>query len=269
MTDLHDLAQMPGRNSHAFDVNAHGVVCGSGDFVGDLLDYETGALWDHGLITNLGSLAPGEVWAQAFAFGINDLNQVVGATNLPSGEPRAFLWQGGVMTDLNDHLVPGSGWVLTSAEDVTNDGRIVGQGFYQGELRPYLLEPVCAGSFAAYAAGCPGGGGVAPTLAGVGCPAPGQPIGLALEGGTAGAPGAIAFGLGIGALPLTPACSASIAPLVPLLLPVVLAGAGAELVVLTVPPGLTAATVNAQAAFLDPGAPGGVSASNALELVIP
>jgi probable HAF family extracellular repeat protein len=272
MTDLHDFAQMPGRNSHAFDANAQGVICGSGDFGADFLDYETGALWDHGKIVNLGSLAPGEFWAQAFAFGINDLNQVVGATNLPSGEPRAFFWQNGVMSDLNAFLPPGSGWILTSAEDIQNDGRIVGQGFFNGALLAFLLVPDCQGGYTPYAAGCAGSGGFVPSLAGLGCPAPGQPIGLAVAAGQGGAPGALAVGLGQGSLPLSSACSASIAPLTSILVPFVLGGAGAgageHLQLFTLPPGLAPVTVTAQAAILDLGVPGAVSATNALSLSI-
>ena len=273
MTDLHDFAQMPGRNSHAYDSNAEGAICGSGDFGADFLDYETGAVWDHGEIVNLGSLAPGEFWAQAFAFGINDLNQVVGATNLPSGEPRAFFWQDGVMSDLNAFLPPGSGWILTSAEDITNDGRIVGQGLFNGSLLPFLLLPDCQGGFTPYAAGCAGAGGFVPELEGIGCPAAGQPIGLALAGGAGGAPGAIAVGLGQSGLPITPSCSLSIAPLTSILVPFVLGGVGpgqgAHLEVLSLPPGLGPVTVNVQAGVLDLAAPGWISATNALSIAIP
>ena len=272
MTDLHDFAQMPGRNSHAYDSNAEGAICGSGDFGADFLDYETGAVWDHGEIVNLGSLAPGEFWAQAFAFGINDLNQVVGATNLPSGEPRAFFWQDGVMSDLNAFLTPGSGWILTSAEDIQNDGRIVGQGFFNGALLAFLLVPDCQGGYTPYALGCPGTAGFVPSLAGLGCPAPGQPIGLALAGGLGGAPGALAVGLGQGPLPLTSLCSASIAPLTSILVPFVLdgagAGAGEHLQLFNLPASLAPVTVTAQAAVLDLGVPGGISATNALSLSI-
>jgi probable HAF family extracellular repeat protein len=273
MTDLHDFAQMPGRNSHAFDSNALGVICGSGDFGADFLDYETGALWDHGKIVNLGSLAPGEIWAQAFAFGINDLSQVVGATNLPSGEARAFFWENGVMSDLNAFLPPGSGWILTSAEDITNDGRIVGQGLFGGSLMPFLLLPDCQGGYTPYAAGCAGTGGFVPALAGMGCPSAGQPIGLSLSGGAGGAPGAYAVGLGESSLPITPACSLSIAPLTSILLPFVLGGAGAgqgaHLEVLTLPPGIGPLTVTVQAGILDTGVPGWISATNALSIAIP
>jgi probable HAF family extracellular repeat protein len=272
MTDLHDFAQMPGRNSHAYDVNAQGVIVGSGDFGADFLDYETGAMWDHGVITNLGSLAPGEYWAQAFAFGINDLKQVVGATNLPSGEARAFLWQNGAMTDLTTHLPPDSGWILTSAEDIDNEGRVVGQGLFQGSLMPFLLVPSCSGGFTPYAAGCPGSGGFTPALQGLGCPSAGQPAALDLTRGLGGAPGALLFGLGTGPLPLSPSCSLAVAPLSPLLVPFALSaggpGQGAKFFLFTLASGTPPADVYAQAAVLDIGVPGLVSASNAVQVQI-
>jgi hypothetical protein len=162
--------------------------------------------------------------------------------------------------------------VLTSAEDIANDGRIVGQGFYNGQLLPFLLVPNCGGGYTPYAAGCAGSGGFAPALSGLGCPSPGQPIGLAIDAGLGGAPGAIAVGVGTGALPLTPSCTASIAPLTSILLPLVLDGAGPglgeHLRLLTLPPGLPPVTVYAQAAFFDPGAPAAISASNPLALQI-
>jgi probable HAF family extracellular repeat protein len=273
MSDLHDFAQMPGRNSHAFDINAFGVICGSGDFVADFLDYEEAVLFDHGAITNLGTLAEGEPWAQAFALGINDINQVVGATNLPSGEPRAFLWQGGAMADLNAFLPSGTGWVLTSAEDITNDGRIIGQGFYQGALRAFLLIPDGQGSFTPYATGCPGAGDFVPSLAGVGLPADGHPFGLAVAGGMGGAFGALGVGLGQGSLPLSGTCSLSIAPLTSILVPLSLDGSGpgggTSLTVFHLPGTLAPLSVNVQAAFLDFDAPGFVSATNALAIDIP
>ena len=55
---------------------------------------------------------------------------------------RAFLWQGGVMTDLNTWLPTNSGWVLTEARAINALGQIVGAGTNNGQTRAFLLSPV-------------------------------------------------------------------------------------------------------------------------------
>jgi len=269
MTDLHDPAQIAGPSSRAWDVNSSGVICGGADFLDDGFDASNAALWIGGAVLDLGNLAPGEIWGSSIATSINDLGQVVGSTKTPSGANRGFLWQAGVMTDLNDLIPAGSGWKIESPSQITNDGVIVGFGKQATQYRPVLLTPNCSGGYTPYAVGCPGAGGVAPTLTGLGCPAPGQPVGLAVADGPPDALGVFAFGLGTGALPLTPGCAASIAPLTSLLVPFAVDGTGAFVAPLFVPPGFLPATVNAQAAFLDPGAPSGLVVSNALGIAVP
>jgi probable HAF family extracellular repeat protein len=269
ISDLHDFAQMPGRNSHAYAINANGVIVGSGDFGADFLDYETGALWKNGVITNLGSLAPGQYWQQAFAFGINLQEQVVGATNLPNGEARAFLWQNGVMRDLTALLAPAAGWILTSAEDIDDSGRIAGQGLFQGSLLPFIAVPNCDGTYTALPGGCAGSGGFTPQLAGVGCPGAGSNTAVEVTQGVGGGFGLLLFGTGNGALPITPSCALGIAPLlgnpvVPFGLQGSGAGGGAHAFVFSIAAGTSAFDVWTQAAVIDAGAPGLVAATNPL-----
>ena len=53
---------------------------------------------------------------------------------------HAFLWQDGVMTDLNDlPIVAGSGWILTAATAINDNGDIVGTGLLDGQVRGFLL----------------------------------------------------------------------------------------------------------------------------------
>ena len=76
------------------------------------------------------------------AYGINNSGQIVGySTNTSSGYSRAFLYQNGTMTDLNSLLPTGSGWVLTEAIDINNNGQIVGQGYIGGTYHAFLLTP--------------------------------------------------------------------------------------------------------------------------------
>lgn len=83
-------------------------------------------LWTaDGGIQRLGKL-PGDIRAEAL--GINEKNQVVG---LSRGGPflfRAFLWQNGVMTDLNTMTAAGSQFLLY-ANDINDRGEITGESF--------------------------------------------------------------------------------------------------------------------------------------------
>ncbi len=84
----------------------------------------------------------------AAAYGINDLNEIVGYY-LPgapvgviglAGPPTAFIYADGVMRNLNDLLPPGSGWTLVSAAAINDCGDIVGQGVYAGVPRAFILR---------------------------------------------------------------------------------------------------------------------------------
>ncbi len=83
-------------------------------------------LWTQaGGLVRLGKL-PGDIRAEAL--GVNENNQVVG---LSRGGPhvfRAFIWQNGVMTDLNCLTVPGSPFLLF-ANDINDHGEISGELF--------------------------------------------------------------------------------------------------------------------------------------------
>ena len=88
-------------------------------------------------MTSLGTL--GGVNSEAFA--INERGQIVGAANTAAGAVRAFLWQAGVMIDLNTLIPDGSGWVLVSARGISEGGQIVGTGTLNGVTRGFLLTP--------------------------------------------------------------------------------------------------------------------------------
>jgi probable HAF family extracellular repeat protein len=91
-------------------------------------------------VQNLGTL-PGDVNSQAL--GINEWRQVVGQSCDADDNCRAFLWQNGVMTDLNDLVAFGYDDVLTTANDIDDFGRITGQGFDDdvGQFVAFLATP--------------------------------------------------------------------------------------------------------------------------------
>jgi probable HAF family extracellular repeat protein len=78
-----------------------------------------------GGLQRLGKLA-GDIRSEAL--GVNEKNQVVG---LSRGGPflfRAFIWQNGVMSDLNSMTVAGSQFLLF-ANDINDSGEITGESF--------------------------------------------------------------------------------------------------------------------------------------------
>ncbi|MBR8832720.1 MAG: DUF3466 family protein [Stigonema ocellatum SAG 48.90 = DSM 106950] len=74
----------------------------------------------------------------SIAYGINDNGQVVGSIN--NGQ-RAFLWENGVASDLNNNIDTNSGWILKEARAINNRGQIAGTGQINGQTHAFLLTP--------------------------------------------------------------------------------------------------------------------------------
>lgn len=98
---------------------------------------------------DLGTLshdAPGGPSDYSTANGINDVEDVVGFSDTLHDFGHAFLWQHNgdrVIHDLNDLILPGSGWTLRKAYDINNHGQIVGVGDApDGSSRAFLLTPL-------------------------------------------------------------------------------------------------------------------------------
>ena len=89
---------------------------------------------------NLGTL-PGSV--SSFAAGINNAGQIVGTSNDPDGSSRAFLIQGGIMSDLNTLIPADSTLSLVSAFDINSHGQIAGLAFdtVTQEFHAYVASP--------------------------------------------------------------------------------------------------------------------------------
>jgi probable HAF family extracellular repeat protein len=99
-------------------------------------------LWTpRGGIRNLGTL-PGDVYSEAH--GINERRQVVGISCDAGGNCRAFLWEDGVMKDLNTLVAPGYTGILTTAQDINDRGEITGRAFdpVTGERPAFLATPI-------------------------------------------------------------------------------------------------------------------------------
>jgi probable HAF family extracellular repeat protein len=75
------------------------------------------------------------------AHDINDSGQIVGWS-----AGRAYIYEDGVVTDLNTLIPAGSGLTLYAATGINNAGQIVGYAFGGGRSHAFLLTPVPAGT---------------------------------------------------------------------------------------------------------------------------
>lgn len=141
-------------NTQGLGINNRGQVAGYADLAGDTTYHAF--LWQNrtGMI-DLGTL-PGDV--ASGADGLNSEGQVVGGSWDALGNGRAFIWQDGVMTDLNTLIPPNSPLYLLEAQGSINDsGQIAGYALQvsTGEVHAFLATPrkrEAAGESAANAA---------------------------------------------------------------------------------------------------------------------
>jgi probable HAF family extracellular repeat protein len=132
-----DLGTLGGDESCANAINAGGLVVGWADTADQ---FQHAFSWQGGAMADLGTL-DGD-WSRAS--GVNNAGQIVGAADvLGHWAGHAFLWEDGVMYDLNDLVLPGSDWILEAATDINEDGFIVGYGVNpDGYTRGFLLTPI-------------------------------------------------------------------------------------------------------------------------------
>lgn len=142
-----EIPNLGGATWHTpMDINERGDVVGfsnppgPGDPEGEFISHAF--LWTKHSETalDLGTL-PGDLFSEAFA--INSRGQVVGISfGGPSG-PRAFIWQDGVMTDLNTLVGAGYADVLLSAQDISDAGEITGRvrDHVTGEVLAFVATP--------------------------------------------------------------------------------------------------------------------------------
>lgn len=113
----------------------------SGEVVGGIAaDNGTGvAFLYHNTITAPLASLPGDTYENALA--INNIGEAVGIGTDATGTSRALLWQDGNVIDLNTLLPTNSGWFLSEATAISDDGTIVGEGAYNGQEMGFELTP--------------------------------------------------------------------------------------------------------------------------------
>jgi probable HAF family extracellular repeat protein len=147
---MKDLGTLGGTYSTAYGINANGQIVGtayttSGATHAFLITPQNGIWYQdnnldgiNDLMQDLGTLDG----TTSVAYDSNDSGQVVGYVYPSSGTKHAFLYSGGVMTDLNTLIDPGSGWVLYEAGVINHSGQIAGNGYINGKSHAFLLTPV-------------------------------------------------------------------------------------------------------------------------------
>jgi probable HAF family extracellular repeat protein len=129
------LGTLGGANSYAAAVNDAGQVVGHSEIASG---YDHAFLASNGILRDLGTLDGG----CSYAYGINNGGAVVGYSwSETANNPRAFVYTGGVMEDLNALITAGSGWQLYEAYAINDLGEITGIGSFDGQVSAFLLQP--------------------------------------------------------------------------------------------------------------------------------
>jgi probable HAF family extracellular repeat protein len=142
--DLGNLGgTVKGFGNLAFNINNQGQVVGVSGVRGDANFH--GFLWTKA--TGMQDLGTLQGDANSTAIGINDSGDVVGVSLSANFNPRAYLRQNGIMTDLNTLIPANSPLSLLVACSINASGQIVGVAVTSaGEVHGYLATPINSGT---------------------------------------------------------------------------------------------------------------------------
>ncbi len=129
----------------ANDINNQGQIVGMTKYAWEyyrwipIRQQMQATLWtDANTAINLGTLGGDNSEAKS----INNFSQIVGWANNTSNDQTATIWENNQIFDLNNFLVNGTGWQLTSANLINNNQQIVGTGTFNGQTHTFLLNAV-------------------------------------------------------------------------------------------------------------------------------
>ena len=131
-----DLGTLGGASSYATAINESGEIVGYS---------ELPSINMHAFITqnrklkDLGTLPMGN---ESYAYGVNQAGTVVGSATDSHGNMHAVVYLEGRLQDLNNLIPQKSGWVLTEARSINDNGVIVGEGFKDGIMNAFMMHPL-------------------------------------------------------------------------------------------------------------------------------
>jgi probable HAF family extracellular repeat protein len=128
------LGTLGGNDTSAIRINNNGLIAGNSQLLNG--SYH-GFLHTGGQMHDLGTLGG----AGSGVHGLNNNGQIVGSSDTSGGAAHAYLYRNGEILDLNDLIPQNTGWILSYAMDINDNGLIVGGGKKDGVSRAFLLVP--------------------------------------------------------------------------------------------------------------------------------
>jgi len=78
--------------------------------------------------------------ADCIPFKINSSDVIVGTIVEPASTPQAAIWQGSAWAFLDD-VIGDANWTFLNANDISNNGHIVGEAYHNSSYCGYLIRP--------------------------------------------------------------------------------------------------------------------------------
>lgn len=139
---LTNLGTLGGKFSCAHDINNLGHIVGVSDLNNTSSNHHA-VLWKNGQMVDLGTI--GNVHDYSHAVAINDLGQIIGDYDSQEDYRSVinhFIWENGVMKDINSLIVDNRKIVIGSFGGINNKGEISAYGSVNGQIQLIVLVPM-------------------------------------------------------------------------------------------------------------------------------
>ena len=126
-----------GLQSYAHGINNNNLIVGN---VSDPVTFsKKAAVWENEILSVI-ETPVGFFWAEAK--DINSSNEIVGFYRESLANSFGFIFKDGVRTDLNALLPVNSGWSITKAVAINDNGAILAEGLKNGNASSCILTPL-------------------------------------------------------------------------------------------------------------------------------